>query len=58
MGAGEENLISLGVLSALACDTDGIDGTGDNAGCFVLPDTLHRARQHSLDAAGFRVREG
>ena len=29
-------------ISALACDTDGIDGTGDNAGCLVFPDTLQR----------------
>jgi hydroxypyruvate reductase len=36
-------------ISALACDTDGIDGSGDNAGCFVLPDTLRRARDASLD---------
>ncbi|MBT8087859.1 MAG: DUF4147 domain-containing protein, partial [Gammaproteobacteria bacterium] len=37
-------------ISALACDTDGIDGSGDNAGSFVLPDTLHRAQDKSLDA--------
>ena len=29
---------------ALAADTDGIDGTEDNAGAFVAPDTLSRAR--------------
>ena len=29
-------------VSAIACDTDGIDGTGDNAGCRVSPDTLQR----------------
>ena len=29
-------------ISAIACDTDGIDGGGDNAGCFVMPDTLAR----------------
>jgi hydroxypyruvate reductase len=28
---------------ALAADTDGIDGTHDNAGARVLPDTLVRA---------------
>jgi hydroxypyruvate reductase len=27
---------------ALAADTDGIDGSGDNAGCIVCPDTLRR----------------
>lgn len=37
-------------VSALACDTDGIDGSGDNAGCYVLPDTLSRAREMSVDA--------
>ncbi len=37
-------------ISALACDTDGIDGSGDNAGSFVLPDTLRRAHEKSLDA--------
>jgi hydroxypyruvate reductase len=29
-------------ISALACDTDGIDGSGDNAGCMVFPDSLQR----------------
>jgi hydroxypyruvate reductase len=29
-------------ISAIACDTDGIDGTGDNAGCLVFPDSLRR----------------
>ena len=29
-------------ISAIACDADGIDGTGDNAGCRVAPDTLAR----------------
>lgn len=29
-------------VSALVADTDGIDGAGDNAGCFVCPDTLLR----------------
>ena len=28
----------------LAADTDGIDGVEDNAGAFVTPDTLERAR--------------
>lgn len=36
-------------ISALACDTDGIDGTGDNAGCFVMPDTLRRALSRNSD---------
>ena len=28
---------------AIACDTDGIDGTEDNAGAIITPDTLARA---------------
>jgi hydroxypyruvate reductase len=36
-------------ISAIACDTDGIDGTEDNAGAIVLPDTLARAAAAGLD---------
>jgi len=35
---------------ALAGDTDGVDGTEDNAGAVVTPDTLQRAAAGSLDA--------
>jgi hydroxypyruvate reductase len=35
-------------IYAIACDTDGIDGTENNAGCYVTPDSLHRA--NSLNA--------
>lgn len=35
---------------AIACDTDGIDGAGDNAGSFVTPETLTRARAAGIDA--------
>ncbi len=35
---------------AIACDTDGIDGTEDHAGCYVTPDSLNRADELSLDA--------
>jgi glycerate 2-kinase len=35
---------------ALACDTDGIDGTEDNAGALLLPDSLERAIAKGLDA--------
>ena len=38
-------------ISALACDTDGIDGTEEAAGAIVLADTLDRARAISLDPA-------
>jgi len=33
---------------ALAADTDGIDGVEDNAGAFVAPDTLQRARAQGM----------
>ena len=33
---------------ALAADTDGIDGTEDNAGAYVAPDTLQRAKALGL----------
>lgn len=36
---------------AIACDTDGIDGTEDNAGAVLTPATLARARAQGLDAA-------
>ena len=36
-------------ISALACDTDGIDGTEDAAGAIVTPDTIARARAANLD---------
>lgn len=37
-------------IHAIACDTDGIDGAGDNAGSIVSPDTLVRAAVASIDA--------
>jgi hydroxypyruvate reductase len=36
-------------IYATACDTDGIDGTEDNAGAIVAPDTLTRARAAGED---------
>ena len=33
----------------MACDTDGIDGTENNAGALVAPDTLVRASACSED---------
>ncbi|KQS02234.1 hypothetical protein ASG11_15810 [Sphingomonas sp. Leaf357] len=36
-------------ISALACDTDGIDGTEDAAGAMIFPDTLARAATVGLD---------
>ena len=38
-------------ISALACDTDGIDGTEEAAGAIVFEDTLERARELGLDPA-------
>ncbi len=38
---------------ALAADTDGIDGVEDNAGAFVAPDTLVRARALGMKASAF-----
>ena len=51
-------------ISAIACDTDGIDGAGDNAGVFVLPDSLARseddarAMQANNDSYAFFERLG
>lgn len=40
-------------ISAIACDTDGIDGTEDNAGATIGPDILARAADIRLDGAQF-----
>ncbi|GIK46052.1 MAG: hydroxypyruvate reductase [Betaproteobacteria bacterium] len=37
-------------IHAIACDTDGIDGTEENAGAVMTDDTLVRARAAGLDA--------
>ena len=36
-------------IHALAADTDGIDGSEDNAGAFVGPETLQKARERGMD---------
>ena len=53
-----EFLLSLAVdlngaegIHALACDTDGVDGSEDNAGAILTPDSLKRAGKKKLDAA-------
>lgn len=53
-----EFLLSLAVdlngakgIHALACDTDGIDGSEDNAGALLTPDALQRASARHIDAA-------
>ena len=42
--------------AALACDTDGIDGTERNAGAIIESDTLERAKQKGLSAEGALAR--
>ena len=43
-----EFLLSLGIETggvwAIACDTDGIDGSEDNAGAILTPDSMRRGR--------------
>jgi glycerate 2-kinase len=55
-GRNAEFLLSLGValdgqsgIAAIAADTDGIDGSEDNAGAILLPDTLDRAARAGLN---------
>jgi glycerate 2-kinase len=38
-------------IHALACDTDGIDGSEDNAGAILTPESLKRARAKKLQPA-------
>lgn len=40
-------------ISAIAGDTDGIDGSEDNAGALVTADTLKRAKARGLNAKAF-----
>ncbi len=57
-GRNTEYLLALAMAMALdntrawaiACDTDGIDGSEDNAGALMTPDTLVRARAQGLSA--------
>ncbi|MDO9311562.1 MAG: MOFRL family protein [Nitrosomonas sp.] len=46
-------LADLKNIYALACDTDGLDGTENNAGALISPDSLVRAKQLGLNAASF-----
>ena len=41
---------------ALAADTDGIDGSEDNAGAIITPDTLIRAQNLGIDAKDYLER--
>ena len=56
-GRNVEFLLALAValdgaegISALACDTDGIDGTEDNAGAILYPDSIARAAARDISA--------
>ena len=40
-------------ISAIACDTDGIDGSEDNAGAMIFSDTLSRAHDLGLDPEAY-----
>lgn len=40
-------------IYAIACDTDGIDGSEDNAGALIDPGTLARAAQQGLNPRAF-----
>jgi hydroxypyruvate reductase len=62
-GPNSEFALSLAValqgaqgIWALACDSDGIDGTDDAAGAIVGPDTLARAEQRGLDPRAYLAR--
>ncbi|OEJ67009.1 glycerate kinase type-2 family protein [Magnetovibrio blakemorei] len=47
------HLDGLDGVHAIACDTDGIDGSEDNSGAVIHPDTLARAAEMGLDAKAF-----
>jgi hydroxypyruvate reductase len=56
-GRNTEFLLSLAIgldglpdIQAIACDTDGIDGSEDNAGAVLLPDSLARGADRGADA--------
>ena len=40
-------------IYAIACDTDGMDGTQDNAGAVINPATLRRAREKNVNPENF-----
>lgn len=59
-GRNTEFLLSLAIelngldnVYAIACDTDGIDGSEDNAGAIITPDTLTQAAEHGLSATEY-----
>jgi glycerate 2-kinase len=40
-------------IYALACDTDGLDGSENNAGALITPDSFHRAEKLGLNATAY-----
>jgi len=57
-GRNTEFLLALAIelagkanIHALACDTDGVDGTENNAGAIIAPHSLQRASQRDLNPA-------
>ena len=61
-GRNTEFLLSLAVeldrarnIYALACDTDGIDGLGNNAGAVITPDSLYRAEQLGINYSSLLI---
>ena len=59
-GRNAEFLLALAVslgghagIHAIACDTDGIDGSEDNAGAVIGPDTLEMGHKAGQDAKAF-----
>jgi glycerate 2-kinase len=59
-GPNTEFLLSLAIaldgmenIYALAGDTDGVDGSEDNAGALIYPDTLKRAEEAGLNAKAY-----
>ncbi|MBT9591374.1 MAG: glycerate kinase [Thiobacillus sp.] len=58
-GRNSEYLLALALAMqgvpawAIACDTDGIDGSEDNAGALISPDTLMRAQTQGVNANAY-----
>jgi len=61
-GRNSEFLLALAItldglekVHAIACDTDGIDGSEDNAGAVIGPDTLAHAEAAGLNAKAYQA---
>ncbi|MBX9917301.1 MAG: glycerate kinase [Nitrosomonas sp.] len=46
-------LAGTGAIYALACDTDGLDGSENNAGALITPDSFHRAEKLGLNTTAY-----